>query len=183
MTTTTEMRDEARFDPAEVEFVERLGRFFEDEGASRIGGRILGLLLLVPGDLPLDEIAERLEVSKASVSTNARMLEVHGVVERVSHLGDRKDYYRIVRGMGVSLVRRRIERLRQLQALLEEGCRTPAAREDEAVGARFRTITAVHGQAMRCMESIIHDHADGAHDGGAAFVTDTRGREAALERE
>ena len=62
------------------QFVERLGRFFEAEGAPRTAGRILGLMLLTPGELALDEIAERLQVSKASVSTNARQMETAGVL-------------------------------------------------------------------------------------------------------
>lgn len=76
-------------------FVERMGLVCEKEGMARIAGRILGLLLACDGPFSLDEIAERLQVSKASVSTNARMLEQLGMIERVSEPGDRRDFYRV----------------------------------------------------------------------------------------
>jgi DNA-binding transcriptional regulator GbsR (MarR family) len=41
----------------------------------------------------LDEMAEQLQVSKASVSANARLLETIGMIERVTKPGDRRDYY------------------------------------------------------------------------------------------
>ena len=44
---------------------------------------------------PLDDIAEWLEVSKPSVSTNIRLLERWKVVRRVFNRGDRKNYYEI----------------------------------------------------------------------------------------
>jgi DNA-binding transcriptional regulator GbsR (MarR family) len=77
------------------EFVERMGRMLEAEGMPRIAGRIFGFLLVHEGAHSLDELAERLQVSKGSVSTNARLLEQMGVVERSSEPGDRRDYYRM----------------------------------------------------------------------------------------
>jgi DNA-binding transcriptional regulator GbsR (MarR family) len=77
------------------EFVERMGRMLEVEGMPRIAGRIFGFLLVHEGAHSLDELAERLQVSKGSVSTIARLLERMGVVERASEPGDRRDYYRM----------------------------------------------------------------------------------------
>lgn len=78
------------------QFVERMGLMCEKEGMARSAGRIFGLLLV--GDRPysLDELAEKLQASKASVSTNCRMLEQLGMIERVSALGDRRDFYRVL---------------------------------------------------------------------------------------
>lgn len=77
-------------------FVERLGLQVESEGFPRIAGRMIGYLLLQEEPSSLDELAEKLQVSKASVSTNARALERLGYVERHSVPGDRRDYYMIV---------------------------------------------------------------------------------------
>lgn len=74
-------------------FIEAMGLYFEDAGVPRIGGRLLGLLTLTDGPLSLDQIAERLRVSRASVSTNARLLLSIGLAERASLPGDRRDYY------------------------------------------------------------------------------------------
>lgn len=77
------------------QFVERMGLICEKEGMPRGAGRIFGLLLV--GDRPysLDELAEKLQASKASVSTNCRMLEQFGMIARASALGDRRDFYRV----------------------------------------------------------------------------------------
>ena len=74
-------------------FIEGMGIYFENEGVPRIGGRILGLLLATPGPLSADEIASRLKVSRASVSTNIRMLTATGLVEKVAFLDKRHTFY------------------------------------------------------------------------------------------
>jgi DNA-binding transcriptional regulator GbsR (MarR family) len=80
---------------AVAHFIERMGLALESDGLPRIAGRIFGLLLVSEDALSLDEIATGLGVSKASVSTNARLLEQRGVLERMSRPADRRDYYRV----------------------------------------------------------------------------------------
>ncbi len=75
------------------DFVENTGMLLERYGLPRIGGRIMGLLMLDEEPLSLDDISRLLGVSRASVSTNLRMSEVSGLAKRVSRPGDRRDYY------------------------------------------------------------------------------------------
>ncbi len=77
------------------QFVERMGLMCEREGMPRGAGRLFGLLLVSDRACSLDDLTEELQASKASVSTNARMLEALGLIERVSALGDRRDFYRV----------------------------------------------------------------------------------------
>ncbi|HEX8360494.1 MAG TPA: MarR family transcriptional regulator [Longimicrobium sp.] len=77
------------------QFVERMGLMCEREGIPRGAGRLFGLLLVSDRACSLDDLTEELQASKASVSTNARMLEALGLIERVSSLGDRRDFYRV----------------------------------------------------------------------------------------
>jgi DNA-binding transcriptional regulator GbsR (MarR family) len=79
-------------------FIERLGIAGEQDGLPRIAGRIIGFLFVYEGAYSLDDLAEALQISKASVSTNARMLEDKGIVVRTSSPGDRRDYYEIAHG-------------------------------------------------------------------------------------
>jgi DNA-binding transcriptional regulator GbsR (MarR family) len=76
------------------QFIERVGLYFEQYEVSRIGGRIIGLLLVAGEPLSLDDIAAALDVSRASVSTNVRMAVTYGMAELVTKPGDRRDYYR-----------------------------------------------------------------------------------------
>jgi DNA-binding transcriptional regulator GbsR (MarR family) len=107
----------------QTRFVERSGLIAEREGFSRIAGRIFGLLMLSPTELSLEEIAERLHVSRASVSTEARRLQEHGILELTSRPGDRKDYYHIATEHYIRSVEQRFETMREFVALLDEGRR------------------------------------------------------------
>jgi DNA-binding transcriptional regulator GbsR (MarR family) len=82
-------------DAATAQFIERMGLALEADGLPRIAGRIFGLLLVSEAARSLDDLACELRVSKASVSTNARLLEQRGVLERMSRPADRRDYYRV----------------------------------------------------------------------------------------
>lgn len=144
--------EDVTLDPADEAFVERVGRFFEGDAAPRTSGRMLGLLLLEPDELSIDDIAERLRVSRASVSTNARNLEGFGVVERVSRLGDRRDFYRIAPDLERTLLRHRMERLAAVELLLEAGTATPAAR-DERVRGRLNVLARMHGCAAAALRA------------------------------
>lgn len=79
--------------PEDHQFIETLGLHFEDEGIPRIGGRIMGLLVLADRPLSLGRIAELLKVSPASVSTNIRNIHTRALVKEISYPGDRRHYY------------------------------------------------------------------------------------------
>lgn len=80
-------------DPGAQQFVEGMGLYFERFGIPRIGGRILGLLMMADHPLTLDDMKDALGVSRASISTNARMSVAAGAVQHVSLPGRRHDYY------------------------------------------------------------------------------------------
>ncbi len=77
----------------ERDFVEQMGLIWERLGGTRTSGRLHGLLMIADKPLSLNDIAGLLQVSKASISTNARICEQLGLAQRVSVPGDRRDYY------------------------------------------------------------------------------------------
>ena len=60
---------------------------------NKVGGQIYAILFLSQTPLSLDEIAERLQISKGNVSINVRMLEEFDLVRKIWVKGSRKDYY------------------------------------------------------------------------------------------
>ena len=74
-------------------FIESMGMYFENMGIPRIGGRILGLLMIAHEPLSADDIGKILKVSRGSVSTNIRALLGSGMVEKKSSLHDRTTYF------------------------------------------------------------------------------------------
>ncbi|HEX8730839.1 MAG TPA: MarR family transcriptional regulator [Ktedonobacterales bacterium] len=88
------MADPERLTAKQQEFIEALGVYFAHYGLPRLAGRMLGLLMLVERPLTLDDMAQALLVSRASISTNIRLAVTFGYVTHVGIPGDRRDYYR-----------------------------------------------------------------------------------------
>ena len=82
------------------EFVEVGGNLCRRLGLPRSLGQIYGILYLSPQPLSLDEIAEELRISKASVSTGTRQLAVWGAVRQVWVPGERRDFFEAVPNVG-----------------------------------------------------------------------------------
>lgn len=78
---------------AEHRFIEAVGQHTEMFGLPRIAGRTFGLLLIAPRPLALEEIAEILKVSRASVSINTRIGIATGFLRMWSVPGDRRKFY------------------------------------------------------------------------------------------
>lgn len=107
-------------DSKTADFIEGMGLALESEGLPRIAGRIFGLLLVSEDCRSLDDLAGELRVSKASVSTNARLLEQRGVLERNSRPSDRRDYYRIPPDLFSHTMAQRLERWRRFHEAISE---------------------------------------------------------------
>jgi DNA-binding transcriptional regulator GbsR (MarR family) len=92
-TTPTSVDKFKKLDPDLGRFIESMGMYFESYGIPRIGGRILGLLLIAHEPLSAERIASILKVSRASVSTNFRLLLTSNLAEKVTYPGDRNTYF------------------------------------------------------------------------------------------
>lgn len=76
-------------------FIEQMGLITQADGGARIAGRIMGLLIVEGRAFSLGEMAERLKISKASASTNARIMAGAGIIRQTGRIGDRQDYYEL----------------------------------------------------------------------------------------
>ena len=125
------------------QLVEQMALICEKEGMPRIGGRIFGYLLATDQTFSLEDLAERLQASKASVSTNARMLEQFGMIRRVSVLGDRRDFYRVQDDPWEQMLRVAQARWREMVNVFEAAASRlpePAGRTRMDEAARFHTL-------------------------------------------
>ena len=101
-------------------FIERMGLAAENDGLSRIAGRLFGALTLHSEPRSLDDLAEQLNVSKASISTEARRLVDRGVAERIGKSGDRRDYYVLAPDFFAQIIRFRLGRWAGIHRLARE---------------------------------------------------------------
>ena len=84
----------------------------QDFGMGRIVGEVFALIYLTQDAISLDDIAERLELSKAAVSIATRQLDKLSLLVRVKTPGDRKIYYRTSDHFAASLQHGILEMLR-----------------------------------------------------------------------
>ena len=129
--------------------VERFARWFESTGHTRIAGRVLGHLFT--SDEPhvsLSALARDLGVSKASVSTNARVLIVQRFLTEAVVPGSRETHYAVVPDGPVQALDAAIEATAAVVALT-----------DDALALVRGTVTpgAIALQSMRDTYSTLHD--------------------------
>jgi len=115
------LTEDLTLEPEVADFVERMGLAYEHMGIARTAGRLFGLLMIVDEPQCLDGLAKTLQVSKASISTNVRMIYRMGLVSRITRPGDRRDYYRVRPGALERAVERRVAATREFIDLAQMG--------------------------------------------------------------
>lgn len=149
-------------------FIERMGLAAESDGLSRIAGRLFGALLLESEPRSLDDFAEQLAVSKASVSTEARRLVERGVAERIGKPGDRRDYYSLTADFFAQIIRFRLGRWAALHRLARE-MQTADLEQPRIVRDRLAYIHEVNEFVLARVDEALQEWSD-------------RGQQAAVER-
>lgn len=101
-------------------FVARMGQSTEQDGFTRIAGRLFGYLLLAEQPCSIQQLATALNVSKASISTDARRWLEHGILIREPRGDDRRDYYKIAPDFFRRLLQYRLDRWENAHAAVTE---------------------------------------------------------------
>ena len=110
-----------KLSPELTRFIESMGLYFEAQGVPRIGGRILGLLLLAHEPLSAEDLGDILRVSRASISTNIRLLTSSGLVERTSILHDRTTYFAFSETAWEQAMQVGVQKSNALKGLVQQG--------------------------------------------------------------
>lgn len=106
----------------EKHFIEDISLYFEQMGLPRMAGRILGVLLIAnPPEQSIDDLVGVLQSSKSSLSTNTRLLDEMGLIERVPSPIPRRVYFRFVPGGWVTFMRMRLRLMASLHQIAERG--------------------------------------------------------------
>lgn len=74
-------------------FLERTNHICKKLGLNNVMAQLYAVLYLSNEPLSLDDMVDRLKISKGSASVNIRALENYGAVRRVWVRGSRRDYY------------------------------------------------------------------------------------------
>lgn len=106
-------------DKAAESFIESMGLSAQADGLPRIAGRMWGFFIIYGGPCSFAELAQKLQVSRGSISTNARILRDLGIIERITRPGDRQDYYHLAEEPYDRLLQGYVERMRKTIAKVE----------------------------------------------------------------
>lgn len=149
-------------DTATDRLVERVGQRYEARGLPRTAGRIVAYLLVSEEPCSQEVLAEALQISRGSVSTNARLLEQASLIERVTRPGDRRDFYRVPEDMYERVLEQWLEGLRGMHALLVRSL-SEGVGGSEAVRKRIERLAEFHEHMVEEIEGAgerwIRDHA------------------------
>jgi hypothetical protein len=126
MTTSTRratMMEQER--PSELtSYVEQWGMLFEQLGATRMMGKVLGWLLICdPPGQTARQIADAIGASISSISIATRALTQAAMIERVGVPGERSARFRVRPGMWSRLIKVRMGHLATMRELADEGLR------------------------------------------------------------
>jgi DNA-binding transcriptional regulator GbsR (MarR family) len=103
-------------------WIEDIGLYFEQMGLPRMAGRILGVLLIAdPPEQSINDLCEKLQASKSSISTTTRLLSEMGLIERVASPVPRRAYFQFRSGGWVIFIRQRLKLWASLHQLAERG--------------------------------------------------------------
>ena len=114
------MNQEQTADRAKARFVERMGQIMQDTGMTRISGQILASIVIAEGPTSASELVDKLCISKGSLSTNVRLLEMLNIIERRSVPGERQDYFSLRKNPYMALIETQLKRIEQSAAAVAE---------------------------------------------------------------
>ncbi|MDB6075930.1 MAG: hypothetical protein JWO89_3570 [Verrucomicrobiaceae bacterium] len=145
-------------DPASAAFVEEMGLIFQAEGMPRIAGRIFGRLVLCGGPFSLSDLALKLKASRGSISTNTRLLESIGLIERTGVAGDRQGYYRLAPDPYTRLLEGSIQRIAKANETVRRAqLRVPRRQAD--AHARLDELADFYSKTATGFEAILEKFA------------------------
>lgn len=135
-----------------LQWVERVATFCVEEWAlPPITGRILGLLMICdPPEQSAGQIADTIQASRASLTSNMRFLTTIGLIRKVRVPGDRTTYYRIEDDAWHKVVQRKLDSLGAFGDIADEGMKLAGdGPSTERIRAAQRSLTWLRDLAAR----------------------------------
>jgi len=150
-------------------FIEGIGHLASTMGLSRAIGQLYATLFLSNEPLCLDDMAERLKISKGNASVNIRELEKLGVVRKVWIKGSRKDFYeaeldleKLIKNGIVAAARRRMDMILETVVRTEnlakstKGMNGNEKKTAELYLKRLQSVKEIHRFAEEMLGSIFY---------------------------
>lgn len=101
--------------------IEKIGVHSEKAGLTPAVARIFAYLMIAdPPEKSFEEIYRYLQISKSAASNGINALLQHGLIDYITHPGDRKRYFHINTQGWIEQTKKQIEGQEQLRPLIKE---------------------------------------------------------------
>jgi DNA-binding transcriptional regulator GbsR (MarR family) len=101
------------------------------------------------------DLAIELQVSRGSISTNARILEQMGIIERVAKAGDRQDYFQLADDPYVNILTGALARSRKARDTVNKTTNALPTRGHAAVKARLADLEKFYNTLLQTLNTAI----------------------------
>ncbi|MFI2486105.1 GbsR/MarR family transcriptional regulator [Promicromonospora kroppenstedtii] len=124
-----------------LEWVERVSMYLARDGVPPIAGRVLGWLMVCdPPEQSAGQISDSIGASRASLTSNLRLLTTMGFLSSRTRPGNRTTYYRMADDAWSIVVRRQIAGMASFLDLSRDGIALAGPGNDDRVRQAHRTF-------------------------------------------
>ncbi|SDF21954.1 GbsR/MarR family transcriptional regulator [Sulfitobacter delicatus] len=146
---TTEKLDRLRDD-----FIARMGVIASNDGMPRMSGQVFAMLVFEGEEVAFGDLAKRLSVSRATISTSIRLLEERGLIRRINKAGDRQDYFQLADDAYAAMTKFALAGTRRSQAEIDDTIeKLPEEAQD--VRARLEAFASFYNAISAALEDAI----------------------------
>ncbi len=111
-------------------------------------------MLLEDREFTLEELAASLNVSRGSASTNTRLLESQGVIERIAKPGDRRVFYGLTADPYRAMIESHLKRMVRTRDVVAQA-RKELTAHTRKKHARLTEIERFHKSAINAINSLL----------------------------
>ena len=124
-----------------LEWVERVSMYLARDGVPPIAGRVLGWLMVCdPPEQSAGQISDAIGASRASLTSNLRLLTAMGFLSARTRPGNRTTYYRMADDAWAVVVHRQIEGIMSFLELSRDGIALTGPESSGRVRQAHRTF-------------------------------------------
>lgn len=137
-------------------FIEQMGMNSQADGFPRISGKIMGLMIIEDGPFSFADFEEKLLISRGSISTNTRLLENLGIIERISKPGERQDFFQLSPDSHLKLLGGIAHRMRRYIATVQKA-RKGIPEHWEKTHLRLTGMELFYSRYLKSTEALISE--------------------------
>lgn len=100
--------------------MDKFGIYFDEVGLNKTYGRLFGFFMTANEPVSMNQLVEKLQISKSTASVEIRRLLSMGAIEKVLFSESRADFYQLKKDIWVQNLKQKNRDIKKLQAILRE---------------------------------------------------------------